>query len=282
MLRAASGSRVRRSRPGVRLRQKTMYVALFDIDSTLLRTQGAGRAAFAETFRAEFDIERFEGTISFAGRSDRAIVREVLAQHGIEDEPGTWQRFLQGYLQRLRRTLGARRGGLLPGVLPLLRAIRERSDIAMGIVTGNVAAGARLKLEHYGIDSYFDFGGYGDHHTDRGGIAADALDAADAFLRTAHPAVRGARADDGDRRYAGGRALRPCHRGEGDRGGDRGFIPRGADGGGSRPDVRRPDGSRRRPRDHHRSLNPRDDARAVRRPRRHSALVFGKRGSAAS
>ena len=70
-----------------------MYVALFDIDSTLLRTQGAGRAAFAETFRAEFDIERIRGDISFAGRSDRAIVREVFTQHGIEDRPGTWQRF---------------------------------------------------------------------------------------------------------------------------------------------------------------------------------------------
>ena len=163
-----------------------MYVALFDIDSTLLRTQGAGRAAFAETFRAEFDIESFHGEISFAGRSDRAIVREVFEQHGIEDRPDTWQRFVQGYLNRLERTLVARRGSLLPGVLPLLRAIRERSDIAMGILTGNVAAGARLKLEHYGIDSFFDFGGYGDHHTDRGGIAADALVAADAFLRTTH------------------------------------------------------------------------------------------------
>ncbi len=160
-----------------------MYVALFDIDSTLLRTLGAGRAALAEAFRAEFDIEQFEGAISFAGRSDRAVVREILAQHGIEDEPGTWQRLVRGYLQRLPRTLAMRRGGLLPGVLPLLRAIRARSDIAMGIVTGNVAAGARLKLEHYGIDSFSDFGGYGDHHTDRGGIAADALNAADAFLR---------------------------------------------------------------------------------------------------
>ena len=163
-----------------------MYVALFDIDSTLLRTQGAGRAAFAETFRAEFDIGSFHGEISFAGRSDRAIVREVFEQHGIEDRPGTWQRFVQGYLKRLERTLVTCRGSLLPGVLPLLRAIRERSDIAMGILTGNVAAGARLKLEHYGIDSFFDFGGYGDHHTDRGGIAADALGAADAFLRTTH------------------------------------------------------------------------------------------------
>ena len=163
-----------------------MYVALFDIDSTLLRTRGAGRAAFAETFRAEFDIESFHGEISFAGRSDRAIVREVFEQHGIEDRPGTWQRFVQGYLKQLERTLVTRRGSLLPGVLPLLRAIHERSDIAMGILTGNVAAGARLKLEHYGIDSFFDFGGYGDHHTDRGGIAADALGAADAFLRTTH------------------------------------------------------------------------------------------------
>ena len=163
-----------------------MFVALFDIDSTLLQTRGAGRAAFAETFRAEFDIESLEGDISFAGRSDRAIVRDVLARHGIEDEPVTWQRFLRGYLNRLERTLAVRKGGLLPGVAPLLRAIRERSDIAMGILTGNVAAGARLKLEHYGIDSFFDFGGYGDHHTDRGGIAADALDAADAFMQSAY------------------------------------------------------------------------------------------------
>ena len=163
-----------------------MYVVLFDIDSTLLRTRGAGRAAFAETFRAEFGIERLHGEVSFAGRSDRAIVREVFEQHGIEDRPGAWQRFVQGYLPRLERTLVTRRGGLLPGVLPLLRALRERSDVAMGLLTGNVAAGARLKLEHYGIDSFFDFGGFGDHHTDRGGIAADALDAADAFLRTTH------------------------------------------------------------------------------------------------
>ena len=163
-----------------------MYVVLFDIDSTLLRTRGAGRAAFAETFRAEFDIERLHGDVSFAGRSDRAIVREVFEQHGIEDGPGTWQRFVQGYLGRLGQTLAERRGSLLPGVLPLLGAIRERSDIATGLLTGNVAEGARLKLEHYGIDSFFDFGGYGDRHTDRGGIAADALHAADAYLRSTH------------------------------------------------------------------------------------------------
>ena len=163
-----------------------MYVVLFDIDSTLLHTRGAGRAAFAETFRADFDVERIRDGVSYAGRSDRAIVREVFAQHGIEDRPDTWQRFRCCYLRRLERALAMRRGGLLPGVLPLLRAIRERSDVAMGILTGNVAAGARLKLEHYGIDSFFDFGGYGDDHVDRGGIATEAIGAAGAYLHTRH------------------------------------------------------------------------------------------------
>ena len=160
-----------------------MFVALFDIDSTLLRTQGAGRAAFEETFRAEFDIEEIRGDISYAGRSDRAIVREVFAQHGVVDLPDVRQRFQRGYLARLERTLAERRGALLPGVLALLEAIRNRGDIVAGILTGNVAAGARLKLRHYGIDSFFEFGGFGDDHADRGGIAVDALGAADAFLR---------------------------------------------------------------------------------------------------
>ena len=161
-----------------------MYVALFDIDSTLLDTRGAGRAAFAETFRADFDIEEIGGNVSYAGRSDRAIVEEIFALHGNDLLSDQWQRFQRGYLRRLEGTLTARRGCLLPGVPSLLQAIQARSDIVAGLLTGNVAAGARLKLRHYGIDTFFDFGGFGDDHADRGCIAADALDAADAFLRS--------------------------------------------------------------------------------------------------
>ena len=83
----------------------------------------------------------------------------------------------RGYLQRLEHTLADGRGGLLRGSLPLLHAIRGRSDVAVGILTGNVAAGARLKLSRYGIDSFFDFGGFGDDHADRDGIAAEAFGA---------------------------------------------------------------------------------------------------------
>ena len=161
-----------------------MYVALFDIDSTLLRTGGAGRAAFLETFRADFDIVRIGGDISYAGKSDRAIVGEILTLHGMAASSEHWRRFQRGYLSRLERMLAIHDGCVLPGVLSLLRAIRARSDVACGLLTGNMAAGARMKLRHYGIGSFFEFGAFGDDHVDRGRIAADALCAADTFLRS--------------------------------------------------------------------------------------------------
>ena len=161
-----------------------MYVALFDIDSTLLRTGGAGRAAFLETFRADFDIVRIDGDVSYAGRSDRAIVEEILALHGMATSSERWRRFRRGYLSRLEHMLTAHDGCVLPGVLLLLRAIRARNDVVSGLLTGNMAAGARMKLRQYGIESFFEFGAFGDDHVDRGRIAADALCAADTFLRS--------------------------------------------------------------------------------------------------
>ena len=163
---------------------RTVYVALFDIDSTLLRTRGAGRAAFRETFRADFDIAQIGGDITYAGRSDRAIVEEILGLHGMAASSERWRRFQQGYLGRLEHMLATHDGCVLPGVLSLLRAIRARRDVVSGLLTGNVAAGARMKLRHYGIESFFEFGAFGDDHVDRGRIAADALRAADRFLRS--------------------------------------------------------------------------------------------------
>lgn len=161
-----------------------MYVALFDIDSTLIRTRGAGRAAFLETFRADFNIAHIPGHVSYAGRSDRAIVGEILSLHGMATSSERWRRFQRGYLSRLEHMLTTHRGYVLPGVLSLLRAIEARSDIVAGLLTGNMAGGARLKLRHYGIESFFQFGAFGDNHVDRGRIAAEALGTADTFLRS--------------------------------------------------------------------------------------------------
>jgi phosphoglycolate phosphatase-like HAD superfamily hydrolase len=70
----------------------------------------------------------------------------------------------------------------LPGVVKLLTTLSERGDVALGLLTGNVREGARRKLAFYDLWHWFPFGGFGDDHTDRCGIAAVALEAAKTHL----------------------------------------------------------------------------------------------------
>jgi len=162
-----------------------MHICLLDIDGTLLRTGGAGYAAFAETLAADFAIPQILTEVPFSGRSDRAIVADLLRAHGVEPTEENWQRFLTGYLGRLDDALVRHRGHVLPGVAELLVALDQRGDVAIGLLTGNVREGARRKLTHYNLWHWFAFGGFGDEHMERAGIAAAALDAAKSHLQVA-------------------------------------------------------------------------------------------------
>lgn len=113
-----------------------------------------------------------------AGRTDRAIARDLFQQHGIDDLPNHWQRLLQSYLRRLPLALSGHQGQILPGVAECLVRLRQRSDTVIGLLTGNAREGARLKLEHYRLFHHFAFGAFGDHHVERNAVAHDALDAA--------------------------------------------------------------------------------------------------------
>jgi phosphoglycolate phosphatase-like HAD superfamily hydrolase len=159
-----------------------MHICLLDIDGTLLLTGGAGQAAFAETLAADFGIPEISTNVAFAGRSDRAIVADLFRDHGIEPSDANWQRFCNGYLSRLDSVLSRHAGFVLPGVDSLLQALSARGDIAVGLLTGNVREGARRKLTYYNLWHWFPFGGFGDEHVDRCGIAATALAAAKSHL----------------------------------------------------------------------------------------------------
>jgi phosphoglycolate phosphatase-like HAD superfamily hydrolase len=67
-----------------------------------------------------------------------------------------------------------RGGHVLPGVAELLAILGERDDLHVGLLTGNTAGGARLKLAHFDLHERFAFGGYGDVHFNRNAVAADA------------------------------------------------------------------------------------------------------------
>jgi phosphoglycolate phosphatase len=153
-----------------------MIVCLFDIDGTLLASGGAGKAALEASFTEEFRVP-LRVQIPYSGRTDRAIARDLFQQHDIDHTLENWQKLLTGYLARLPGSLNRHQGRVLPGILALLQTLQSRSDVALGLLTGNVRAGARVKLGHYQLFEHFTFGGFGDEHFDRDDVAREALQA---------------------------------------------------------------------------------------------------------
>jgi phosphoglycolate phosphatase len=152
-----------------------MHVCLFDIDGTLLRSGGAGKVAMEEALASAFGAPADSDGVPFSGRTDRAIARDLFARHGIPATAENWQRFLEGYLRHLPACLDKHQGRVLPGIAALLEVLAGRDDLAVGLLTGNVRDGARIKLSHYCLYHHFCFGGFGDHYFERDEVAHEAL-----------------------------------------------------------------------------------------------------------
>lgn len=151
-----------------------MRAILFDIDGTLISTGGAGGAALKEAFCHAFEIAE-AADVPFAGRTDRGIGSNLFRQHQIEDSEANWDKLRSGYLERLPFHLASRQGRVLDGVVSLLERLGQTSEVALGLLTGNTAHGARIKLSHYGLFEHFAFGGFGDQHRHRNDVAKDAM-----------------------------------------------------------------------------------------------------------
>ena len=152
-----------------------MHICLFDIDGTLVHTCGAGTAALREGLRSAFGVDQPTDQVDIHGRTDRGITRDLFRFHGIDDLPEHWERFREAYLRVLPESLAARAGMVLPGIVSLLELLRTREDVLIGLLTGNTREGARIKLAHFGLDHFFEFGGFGDDHLNRDDVAREAL-----------------------------------------------------------------------------------------------------------
>ena len=159
-----------------------MYLILFDIDGTLIKTGGAGQVAFFDTIREDFGISELPQGVPFAGRSDRAIAEEILRLCEVPINEETWEKFRTGYLGRLNGRLESCSGSVLPGVIELLDQLGPAENVCIGLLTGNIEEGAKTKLIYYGLWDRFAFGGYGDIRTERNDIAADAQQAGIDYL----------------------------------------------------------------------------------------------------
>jgi phosphoglycolate phosphatase-like HAD superfamily hydrolase len=152
-----------------------MHVCLFDIDGTLISSGGAGKAALEDALADAFGIAHGIEKLSLSGRTDRAIVRDLFGMYGIADTADTRQRLVDAYLRRLPERLRSANGRILPGIAEVLRTLSGRDDVLVGLLTGNVRAGAAAKLGFFGLYDYFACGGFGDHHLDRDDVAREAL-----------------------------------------------------------------------------------------------------------
>jgi len=163
---------------------------LWDIDGTLLRTNRAGIVALTRAFAQLHGREPDMSELDVSGRTDRWIAAGMLRAHGLPVTDAHIHDLLDAYLGLLPAELAARPGLVLPGILPLLETLRARPDTAQGLLTGNLQRGARIKLEHFSVWHYFEFGAFGDDSPLRNELGPHAVRRAEARHTATFPPDR--------------------------------------------------------------------------------------------
>ncbi len=193
-------------------------LVLFDIDCTLIDAHGAGGRAILRAIKDVYGVEGELGDYSFHGRTDPGIVRDLAGQWGAGDPEAIVGRYegetlpqvahelaerlgtsddtidrrldecIARYVELIGREIAAGEVETLPGIKELVTALAADRRAVLGLLTGNVEEGARIKLHPTGLYPLFKVGAFG----------------SDSALRHELPAVAVARAEElTGRRYAG-------------------------------------------------------------------------------
>ena len=165
----------------------TRTLVLFDIDGTILLSAGAGRRSILAAITGAVGDPSRLPPIRFDGKTDPQIVIELLTAAGHPDprEPDTIAAVLEQYLVHLERDLeiNGHLSRVMPGVPGLLDALDAEPGALLGLLTGNVVPGARLKLRAAGLDpARFRVGAYGSDHAERPCLPPIALDRAESLV----------------------------------------------------------------------------------------------------
>ena len=139
---------------------------LFDIDGTLIGIDGAGSRSLNRALLELTGIPNGFRSINFAGKTDFQIVREGLGKFGLDDENNLLQMLMDLYLAYLREELPKGEAHVKVGVRKLLRELRDLGGIYLGLLTGNVETGARLKLKPFQLNQFFPIGAFGSDSED--------------------------------------------------------------------------------------------------------------------
>lgn len=147
-----------------------MNLFLFDVDGTLVTARGAGRRALTRALQAVYGVTGPVDDYDFRGKTDPRIVLDLMAAAGLP-EPAVragLDACFEAYIAELGRLLAdGHPVQVLPGVAEVVGALAARDDAVVGLLTGNIAAGARLKLGPTGLWPLFRVGAFGSDDADR-------------------------------------------------------------------------------------------------------------------
>lgn len=152
-----------------------MKYVLFDVDHTLVDVKGAGARALYWAMVEVCGDGQVVSQLDLAGKTDLQIIKEALIRMGLQSTEGIVDRIIQVYITRLEWEMARCRGEVLPGVRELLECLSKTNGIQLGLLTGNLERGARLKLEPFGLNQFFESGAFGGDHEDRDQLLPIAL-----------------------------------------------------------------------------------------------------------
>lgn len=155
---------------------------LFDIDCTLLRTDGSGMVALSRALAQVLGKPFQLSQVPPSGQTDPNIVRAMFHEAGVP--MGRWaemeRQVFEIYPELLEVELQARRQGsrLERGVRALVELIHAHPEFRLGVLTGNLEVTARMKLAVFGLNSFFPIGAFGSDCADRNRLGPIALERA--------------------------------------------------------------------------------------------------------
>ncbi len=162
-----------------------IQLILWDIDGTLLMPKGVGRAAtrlaMLEIFKTDAGIE----THYFGGKTDWSTLLELLPAQGFSE--AAIQELMPAYevaaAQHLSRIIVDYAVEKCPGAHEMVTELYRRGLPLQGLVTGNTASIAPIKLRAAGFDpDWFVIGAYGSESPNRNDLPPLAVSRAEKLI----------------------------------------------------------------------------------------------------
>ncbi|MCG8572899.1 MAG: HAD hydrolase-like protein [Spirochaetes bacterium] len=158
------------------------YLFLFDIDGTILDTNGDGKKAFLIAFEEIWGI-KISKRLNFLGSVDLAVYQEICRRQAI-NYPfcfTKWEEFQSCYANQLELLSGKNDWTLFPYCRETLKYFEQLAPLAL--VTGNIYQGAQIKLAHYELSHFFPDGGFGEKVYSRSQLVFQAIENASRYYK---------------------------------------------------------------------------------------------------